>query len=84
MSVRTFKCRPLIGKQRLICFARREHETFWFRGHGIEGSTHVEENHDPRYNHDQSCLLPLRYCGNLESAPVREERQPHGWRSFSF
>ncbi len=37
------------------------HETFWFRGHGIEGFTHVEENHDPCQHYGQSspCLFGI-------------------------
>lgn len=42
------------------------HETFWFRAHGIEGFTHVEENHDPRHCENQPCFLPVWASGDLE------------------
>jgi hypothetical protein len=46
------------------------HETFWFRAHGIEGFSYVEENHDPRHHHNQCRALPVRHRGNLESAAL--------------
>lgn len=49
------------------------HETFWFRGHGIEGFTHVEKNHDPRHHHDQSGGLPHRYRRHPESVALTLE-----------
>lgn len=44
------------------------HETFWFRGHGIEGLTYVEKNHDPHHSECQSRPLPVRDRGDFESS----------------
>lgn len=48
------------------------HETFWFRAHGIEGLTYVEENQDPHQRHNQFSALPFRYRCYLESAALMQ------------